>query len=56
MIVIDAIENGIKQPGNMKDTFEYITDNIKVVVNKIGAVITVYPQYEDLWNLMNMNY
>lgn len=41
MIVIDAIENGIKQPGKKIDTFEYLTDDIKVVGKQYGSAINM---------------
>lgn len=43
--VLDVIRNPIKViPGNMPETFVCIKDNLKVVVNAAGDIITVIPQ------------
>ena len=44
MVVEDTIKNGIKSAGDKLGTFEYLSQNIKVIVNSNGDVITVIPQ------------
>ncbi|OYD07409.1 DUF4244 domain-containing protein [Paludifilum halophilum] len=43
-VVEDTIKNGKRVPGNTKDTWKYIGDDINVITNKKGDVITVIPK------------
>ncbi|MEM5948986.1 hypothetical protein WKV44_10605, partial [Spirochaetia bacterium 38H-sp] len=42
--VENAIKNGSKIPGNTEGTTVHIFDNIKVITNSLGDVVTVIPQ------------
>ncbi|MBI6871805.1 RHS repeat-associated core domain-containing protein [Clostridium aciditolerans] len=44
MVVEDAIQNGTRLPGNMPGTWEHITNDVKVITNDAGKVITIYPK------------
>ncbi|MDA7028018.1 hypothetical protein PJ311_15705 [Bacillus sp. CLL-7-23] len=40
-VIENAIKNGKKLPGNRKGTFTHETEDVKVVLNENGDVITV---------------
>lgn len=43
-VVEDALHHGKKSLGNSSGTFVYESDNVKVVTNDKGEVITLYPK------------
>jgi len=43
-VIEDAIKNSKKIPGNRSGTFVHETQDVKVVINEAGDVITVIPK------------
>ena len=44
MVVEGAIKSGVRTPGNKPGTFKCITEDVKVVINSMGDVISVMAQ------------